>query len=65
MITWLKKKWCEKFGHDYKCNPAGAIECIRCGQVLAQSRSELLQSLLPGIQKIFEIEYEKYTKGKS
>lgn len=65
MINWIKKKWCEKFGHNYESNPAGAIACTRCGHVLAKSRSEFLQSLLPGIQKIFGIEYAKYTKEQS
>ena len=62
MIKWIKKKWCAKFGHNYEGTPAGAVVCKRCGHVLAASRSELLQSLLPEIQKIFGIEYAKYTK---
>jgi hypothetical protein len=65
MITWLKKKWCAKFGHDYESNSVGAIVCTRCGHVLAESRSEFLRSLLPEIQKIFGVEYAKYTKEKS
>ena len=64
MIKWIKKKWCEKFGHDYEIDPAGAIVCARCGHTLAGSRSEILQSLLPGIQELFGIEYAKYTKEK-
>ena len=59
MIKWIKKKWCEKFGHDYEIDPAGAIVCARCGHTLAGSRSEMLQSLLPGIEQMFGVKYKE------
>jgi hypothetical protein len=63
MITWLKKKWCEKFGHSYESNPAGAIVCTRCGHTLAESRNQILKKILPEIEKMFGIKSKPLEKS--
>ena len=58
MIKWIKKKWCAKFGHDYRSRPLGAIACERCGHTLVESRNDLLRQLLPGLEQMFGIKYK-------
>ncbi len=62
MITWLKKKWCEKFGHNY-VDRAEGIVCTRCGHTLAESRNQILKKLLPEVEKMFGIKSKPLEKS--
>ncbi len=50
----MKKLWCRLFGHKYI-----GLECKRCG-LIQPSRAEVLAALLPGLNALFKLEYEKY-----
>ena len=53
-MQYLRKLWCKWFEHDFVDNV-----CTRCGHVLP-SRAELLSSILPELDRLFQMEHAKY-----
>lgn len=63
MTDWMARLLCRWFGHRYREvsfedeNLHGSI-CSRCGHT-AISRAQLLKTLLPGLNELFGMEYQK------
>jgi hypothetical protein len=54
MMQYLRKLWCKWFEHDF----VGDV-CTRCGHV-RPSRAEILHSILPELNRLFQMEHAKY-----
>jgi hypothetical protein len=62
MLLWFKKLICRFRGHNFESFDT-YDKCNRCGKVHI-SRAQLLKELLPALNVLFGMEYEKYEKTK-
>lgn len=53
-MQYLRELWCKWFEHDFD----GDV-CARCGHV-RPSRAEMLHSILPELNRLFQMEHAKY-----
>ena len=62
MMLWFKKLICRFRGHKFESFDT-YDKCSRCGKIPI-SRAQLLKELLPALNVLFGMEYEKYEKIK-